>query len=317
MNKKIFHRMIPRADDVHEPEVRDQYIYISSIIGIIVNLLLFIGKFAIGSIIGSISIISDGINNLSDTLSSVIAVVGIKLSALPPDKEHPQGHGRYEYIASLVVSILILFAGFELVKTSIQKLIHPTPLKINPILMIILALSILPKIYLYFMNQYVGETIDSTINMGLAQDSLNDCFATVAVMISSIVSNYSSFNIDAIAGIIVSFFIMKSGFSLAYETIDLLLGKNPEPELIPKIKEILLTGDYIIGVHDIVVNNYGRGNIICSAHVEVPKNIYAEEIHGIIDALEKEVYRKYKIILVLHMDPVYTLKDGFYGNEIL
>lgn len=309
MTNFLIKHFIKDYKDIENPCVRDSYIIFSGTLGLIINIFLFVLKLIIGLIMGSIAITSDAFNNLSDCLTSLVAIFGSKLSSKPADEEHPHGHGRFEYIASLVVAIIIIFVGAELLRTSVVRIFKPEEVDFKISLILILVASLLLKVYMYIYNKEIGEKINSTINIGLAKDSINDVFATAGVIISSIISNYTGYNVDGYAGVIVSILVLKSGIDLGKETINLLLGEIPDMSLYDKIEDIILSGKYIRGYHDLSIHDYGRGKILATAHVEIPKNLSVVTIHKIIDNLEKKAKKELGIDLVLHMDPTYCLRS--------
>lgn len=298
-------KFIPNYADTSSPKVREHYGVLGGVLGIVCNILLFILKLAIGIISGSIAIISDSFNNLSDSGSSLVALLGAKLSNRRPDSEHPFGHGRSEYIASLIVSFITMLLGFELLKSSFGKMIEPEITHFTPVLLIILALSALVKLWMYSFNRYLGKSINSSVLMAASKDSLSDAVATAAITLASAVGSYLGFPIlDGLIGIIVSLLIMKTGFGVAVDTIGLLLGKPPEKETVQKIHQMVLSGEGIAGVHDLVVHDYGPGRAFASVHAEVPDNYDIVRIHEIIDALEQEISNELGVHMVIHMDPV-------------
>lgn len=304
MIKLLIKLFIKDYDKVYDKEVREAYGVLSGILGIVCNLLLFILKLSIGIIINSIAIISDAVNNLSDLGSSVVAIFGAKLSNRPPDDEHPHGHGRYEYIASLVVSFLIFGAGMETFKVSIKKIVNPEEIKFNFIIMGILFLTVLIKLWMFSYNRYIGKKINSSINKANAQDSLNDVIATTAIILGIVLSKYTTLPIDGILGLIISIVIIYSGFSIAKTSVSLLLGKAANPELVRRIKELILENEHIKGVHDLIIHDYGPNKIMASVHAEVSKDADIVHIHDEIDRIERKIERELDIYIVIHMDPI-------------
>src|SRR5699024_5015110 len=288
MTEFLIRKFIKNHENIENPIVRDNYIIFSGTLGLVINIFLFALKLIIGLIMSSIAIVSDSFNNLSDCLTSLVAIFGSKLSSKPADDEHPHGHGRFEYVASLVVAIIIIIVGLELFRSSIIRIFNPEEVAFKLSLIIILIASTLLKVYMYSYNKYIGKKINSTINMGLAQDSINDVFATLGVIFSSIVSYMTGYNIDGFAGLVVSILVMKSGFDLGKETVDLILGEIPDKSLYDKIEKIILSGKYVRGYHDLSIHDYGRGKILATAHAEIPKNLSVVSVHRIIDSLEKK-----------------------------
>lgn len=298
---------IKNHTDYKNPEVRRSYGFLTGIVGIILNFLLFSGKLFAGIITSSISIIADAINNLSDTGSSVITMVGFKLAGRPADSEHPFGHGRIEYIASLFVSVLILFMGFELEKGSIEKIINPEDISFNVISLVILGLSLLVKLYIFLYNRKIGCLISSSTMKATALDSLSDCISTGAVIAGLIVFLVWGINIDGYVGVLVGLFIFKTGIESIKESITPLLGEKADEELINDIKETAISFENVIGVHDLIIHNYGVGQNMISFHAEVPAEMEFMEAHEMIDIVENEMKKKYGCVTI-HMDPV--LKDN-------
>ena len=252
----------------------------------------------------SISILSDAFNNLSDMGSSVISILGAKMSNRRPDREHPFGHGRMEYIASFIVSCIILIVGFELFRSSLDKIFHPEPVRFSILLIGILTLSLLVKVWMFSYNRYLGNRIDSTVLHAAASDSLNDVAATAAVILATIIGNYVSFPIDGIMGVAVSILILFAGFKIAKEVVDRLLGQRPDPALVKEIADMILSYEGIIGIHDMIVHNYGPGRNFASVHAEVADDSDIIQIHEIIDAAEQDILQKTGVMIVIHMDPV-------------
>lgn len=285
--------------------VREKYSILGGILGIICNLFLFVLKISIGFFIHSMAIISDAFNNLSDTGSSLISIIGAKFSNKKPDREHPFGHGRFEYISSLIVSFIILLVGFELLKAAILKIIHPEPLMLNPVMFIILFMSVLVKVWMFSYNKYLSKKINSGILAAAARDSLNDVISTLILIIAAILSEFINFpRLDGIAATVVAILIIRSGFDIAHNTVSMLLGSPPSKETVEKITAIVSSDKEIIGVHDLIIHDYGPGRIMASIHAEVPDNCDIVKIHEIIDNLEKKIEIEMGIHMVIHMDPI-------------
>jgi len=287
---------------------------LSGVTGIACNALLCLIKFIIGTVTHSVSITADAVNNLSDAGSSIITIAGAKLSNKPVDKEHPFGHGRIEYISALIVAFLILLMGIELGKSSAEKIMHPENIQFNTWYVVILLLAICVKFGMAMFNKKLFK-ISGNINMkAVAQDSLNDCLATLATIIALLISSLTNFKIaDGIIGIVVAVFVLISGIEIIKDIIGNLLGKAPDPELVNSIEGIMLEEEYIVGVHDLIVHDYGPGRIIASAHAEVPCNIDVLRLHDIIDNVEKRISKKLNIMICIHMDPV-TVNDERINN---
>ncbi|HAS73298.1 MAG TPA: cation transporter [Clostridiales bacterium UBA8960] len=304
MIKFIIRHFIKNHQDVENHDVRERYGILSGTLGIICNVILFVVKMIIGLLMNSIAITTDAFNNLSDTGSSLVAIIGAKLSRRDADQEHPFGHGRFEYIASLIISFIIMLVGIELLRTSFSKILNPEPVVFNVVLMAILILSVLVKIWMFSYNRYIGNLINSNVNRATASDSLNDVVATSAVIITTIVGKYFDFPLDGIAGVIVSLLIIYTGFNIAKETVNLLLGMSPSEELVIKIHEIIDGNPYIVGSHDLKVHDYGPGRSIASIHAELSDQTNIVKAHNIIDGLEKKVLRELGVDIVIHVDPI-------------
>lgn len=309
MTALLIKLFIKNADDIKDNAVRGSYGTLGSIIGIICNLLLCIFKIAVGVFTGSISISADGLNNLSDMGSSVITMIGFKLAGKPADKDHPFGHGRMEYISAFIVAFFILLVGFELLKTSVTTLLGGEKFPVYSLTaIIVLAVSALIKLWLYFFNRKIGKKIDSEALIATAKDSLNDMITTTVILISVGISMVSTlpFNLDAVMGIFVSLFIFYSGIMSAKETLNSILGTPPSKELIEDIENTILSFKEFAGIHDLIIHNYGPGRQFASVHVEVPLDSDIVKCHEQIDLCEKLLQEKLDISVVIHMDPIDT-----------
>ncbi len=302
----LIKKIIPDYQNTENKSVREAYSTLGAVLGILCNLCLFAVKVTIGFFANSLAVISDAFNNLSDLGFSIIAIIGIKLSNKPADKEHPYGHGRYEYIASLVLSFLIIYVGFTLFKSAVDKIRYPEPVSMSAVSVIILVLSISVKIWMFSYNRYIAKNISSTVNEAISKDSLNDVIATSAIILSVIIMQVAHLNIDGYIAVIVSLLIIKSGFDIAKETVDLLLGSHPDPEIIDDINRIVLSGEGIIGSHDLIIHDYGPGRVIGSIHAEVPDTSSLKDVHTVIDALEEKLEAQTGVHMVIHIDPVET-----------
>lgn len=295
--------------DIKSLKTRNRYGNLGSVVGICANVLLSVIKILIGYITSSLSIVADGFNNLADVGSSVVTLIGFKLANKPADRDHPFGHGRMEYISAFVVSFLILLVGFELIKNSATALINKTaaPTFSNTAI-IILIISIAIKCWLFFFNRKIGKTIDSSALIATAKDSLNDCIATCAILISAIVTRFVPlpFSLDAVIAIFVALFILWSGFCSARDTLNEILGGPPKQQLINDLNDTILSFDEFYGIHDLIVHNYGPGRQFASVHVEVPHNSNIVACHEKIDLCEKLINEKFGVNLVIHMDPIDT-----------
>lgn len=304
--KFIVSKFIKNYQQVDDPKIRDSYGYLGGIIGIIVNFTLFLTKLFVGIITNSISVTADAFNNLSDTASSLITILGFKMASKPADREHPFGHGRIEYLSGLIVSSMVMLVGFEFLKSSYNRIIQPAKVIFELIPFVLILLSIGVKIWLSRFNNYIGKTINSSALQASSLDALGDVFTSSSVAASLILSRLTAYPIDGFIGILISLFILYSGFTLIKDTIDPLLGQAPDEELVKGITDGVTSYDYISGVHDLIVHNYGPGRIMASVHAEVPCDASIIKIHEIIDRAEKEISKKLNIYLVIHMDPINT-----------
>lgn len=305
MIKLIVKKFISDSENIQDNKVREAYSVLTGVLGIICNLFLFAVKISIGGLMKSMAIISDAFNNLSDIGSSLISIIGAKLSNKKPDREHPFGHGRFEYISSLIVSFVIMLVGFELLKSAITKILNPQSVEPNIIMTVFLLLSVLVKIWMYSYNKYAGKKIDSKILIAASQDSLNDAVSTVSVIAAAVISKMTGLLwLDAFIGAVVSAIIIKSGFGIAKDTVGVLLGTPPDKKTVSQIIEIIEKEEKIAGVHDLIVHDYGPGRIMASIHAEIPDNSNVVEIHEIIDDLENKIEKEMGIHMVIHMDPI-------------
>ena len=300
----LTHLFLHGKNHTDAPEVRQKYGLISGIAGIFLNVLLFCAKLAAGILSGSISIIADAFNNLSDAGSSIITMIGFQIAAQKADPDHPFGHGRSEYISGLIVSIIILVMAVELIRSSVSRILHPEEVAFTPAILTVLALSILIKLYMYCYNRSLGRKIESAALHATAIDSLSDCFSTAAVLIASLVSHASGWHIDGWCGILVGILIFHGGIEAARDTISPLLGQAPEPDFIKRIYEIVKQYDDVLDIHDLVVHDYGPGWRMISLHAEVPAAGNLLTLHDMIDNIEKRLQRELHCSAVIHMDPV-------------
>jgi cation diffusion facilitator family transporter len=297
-------RLIADYDNPSSPRVRQAYGILCGAVGICFNLLLFAGKFFAGLISNSIAITADAFNNLSDAGSSVITLIGFHMAGQKPDLQHPFGHGRIEYVSGLVVAGAILIMAFELIKTSLEKIIHPEAVDFQPVSLIILAVSIGVKLYMSSYNRSTGEKIDSAAMKATALDSLSDALSTSVVLVASIIGHFTSLNIDGWCGIAVGLFIFYAGFQAAKDTLNPLLGQAPNPEFIQNIRDITLAHPEILGIHDMLVHDYGPGRQMVSLHCEVSSSGDILLLHDAIDNIERELRSKLHCDAVIHMDPI-------------
>ena len=284
--------------------VRTAYGVLASVVGIICNVLLFAVKLIIGIMIQSISVMADGFNNLSDAASSIISFVGVKIAGRPADKEHPFGHGRVEYVSALLVAFLVIEVGINCFKSSISKIIHPELILFRPVLVVILLISILVKIWLSYFNLKLGKRINSNVMRATAADAKGDVFITLATIISILVGEFTGLAIDGYTGIAVSIFVLFSGYKIAKDTLEPLLGAAIDRDLYEKITKKVESYDIIQGSHDLIVHNYGPTNRMATIHAEVPNDVNFETAHEVIDRIEREVLKEFDMVLVIHMDPI-------------
>lgn len=304
MTEMLIKKFIKNPEDIDNLKVRRSYGTLSSFVGIICNIFLFCAKYLLGTFSNSISIVSDAFNNLTDSAGCIVTLLGYKMSSKPADKNHPFGHGRMEYLSTLTIAIIILMVGFELLKNSFSKIIHPDELKFSIITIISLILSVCLKLWMSCFNNKLGKKINSGVLIATSKDSKTDAVATSATIIAIITSLFTKFPVDGVIGILVSIFIMKSGYDIIKDTIDDLLGKPADPELVKSIKEYIQQSDKIIGIHDLIIHNYGPGNMIASCHAEVRSDEDFIAVHDSIDIIEREIYSKLNILMTIHMDPV-------------
>ena len=300
----LVRRFIKNYQDTKDANVRTSVGKLSGIVGILNNLFLFVIKFLIGTIVHSVSIQADGVNNLTDAGSNIISILSFHLSNKPADKDHPFGHERTETIASLFVGMLILVLGFETAKESISKVIHPGSIDFRLASVIILLVSIIVKFWMYTYNKKLSKTYDSSLLEATALDSISDVCGTTAVLVSTLLSPVLHFNLDGYMGIVVSGIILYGAYGLLRDMINSLIGEAPDPELVHNIVDMIMAHPAIIGVHDMMLHNYGPNKIFASAHVEVDSSKDIFETHDHIDNIEREVKENMNIDLVLHMDPV-------------
>lgn len=303
---ELLTRYFVKTKDSESLEARQAYGMLCGSVGIFFNVLLAIGKFVAGLLSGSIAIMADAANNLSDAGSSLIVLFGFKLAGQKPDPDHPFGHGRVEYISGLLVSVLIIFMAFELLKSSVDAILHPGEISFEPVILVILLVSILVKFYMFCYNRKFGRKIHSEAMLATSMDSLSDMGATAVVLISMLVSHYTSIQIDGVCGVLVALLIFYAGFNSAKETINPLLGQSPEPEFVQRIEEIVNEEKDIIGIHDLIVHNYGPGRVMISLHAEVPADGDILALHDMIDNVEHRLKSELHCAAVIHMDPVST-----------
>ena len=295
---------IKNYEQTESPSVRQSYGVLCGSVGIGFNILLFIGKFLAGLISNSIAITADAFNNLSDAGSSLITLIGFKMAGQKPDTEHPFGHGRIEYLTGLLVSLLILLMGVELIKSSVSKILHPEATECTPVVAGILIVSILVKLYMYLYNRSTGRKIDSAAMMATAADSLSDMLSTSVVLIATLIGKFTGLQIDGWCGLLVGIFILYAGFSAAKDTISPLLGQPPQKEFVEKIESIVQSYPQVLGIHDLIVHDYGPGRVMISLHAEVPASGDMLHLHDTIDNIERQLHRELHCDAVIHMDRV-------------
>lgn len=304
MVELLLRKFIPNYKDVENQSVRESYGVLAGVMGMALNLLLFLVKLPIGLITGSMAITSDAFNNISDMGSSLITVIGMRMAGRRPDREHPFGHGRLEYVSALIVAFIILLVGVELMKESIAKLGSPQDVTLNPALLVVLGLSVLIKLWMFLYNRTLGARIDSSVMRATAADSRNDVFTTCAAIGAALLGSVVDWPVDAIAGMGVSLLILWSGYGAARDTINLLLGGKPDPELAKRLAELVMKGSGIVGVHDLIVHDYGPGRQMASVHAEVPDDVDVVRMHEVIDGIEQRILHEMGIPIVIHMDPI-------------
>lgn len=299
-------KLVIKEDEKEPQDVKREYGVLLGKVGIFLNILLFVVKMIAGLITGSVAIFADALNNISDSGSSLIQIIGYKLSGHEPDTDHPFGHGRLEYISGLVIAIAILFMGLELFKTSIERIVYPVEITYSRVAIAILIFSIFIKLYMYFYNKKYADKLGSVVMQATAYDSLSDCIATAAVLLAMAVSESTGLAIDGYCGILVSLFIISTGYSAAKDTISPLLGQKADPEFVNKIAQFALSYDDVLGVHDLVVHDYGAGRMMITFHAEVSANGDFVKLHDTIDNIERRLKQVLGCQAVIHMDPVFV-----------
>ena len=293
-------------DDGDKGKLRQSYGMLCGIVGVMFNVFLFIGKFLAGTISNSIAITADAFNNLSDAGSSIVTLLGFKMAGAKPDTEHPFGHGRIEYISGLVVAAAILLMGYELIRDSVGKILHPEETVFNALVAVILIASILVKLYMAYYNHNIGKKLDSAAMRAVATDSLSDMVATTAVLLASVFTHFTGYKIDGYCGLVVGLLVGYAGFDAARETLNPLLGQPPAHEFVEKIDEIVMAHPEVCGMHDLIVHDYGPGRKMISLHAEVPAEGNILELHDVIDNIENELRRTLGCEATIHMDPIVT-----------
>ena len=297
---------IKNYEEYTNPSVRRAYGILTGAVGILLNVILFLGKYVAGFFSGSVSMMADAFNNLSDAGSSFITLLGFHLAGKEPDPEHPFGHGRIEYVSGLAVSVLIIVMGFELLRTSFHKVLHPQEMEISMVTVFVLLISIAVKIYMSVYNRVYGKRIDSSAMKATATDSLSDCITTSVVLLSMLVYQFLHVNLDGWSGLVVAVFILIAGINSAKDTLNPLLGEAPDEGFVMEVEKMVMEHPDVVGVHDMVVHNYGPGRVMISLHAEVPGNRDVYKLHDSIDLIEREIKQTFKCEAVIHMDPIAT-----------
>lgn len=306
MTDLLVKKFVPNYESVQSPEVRTAYGKLSGIVGIICNILMFAGKLAAGLFSGSVSITADAFNNLSDASSSIISLIGFKLAGMPPDREHPYGHGRYEYLSGLVVSALVIAIGIELFMSGVRKILSPEPVEFGILPAAVLIVSSGLKLWMMMFNTKLGHRISSGALLATAADSRGDVISSCAVLVSALLSKLTGFELDGYAAVAVSAFIIISGIGLVRETLDPILGKAPDAETVRGIRDKILSYPGVLGIHDLIVHDYGPGRTFASVHVEMSAETDPLESHDIIDNIEKDFFDNRQLQLIVHYDPIVT-----------
>ncbi|HHU32031.1 MAG TPA: cation transporter [Clostridia bacterium] len=304
LSQILIKRFIKDYLKTESPEVRERYGLLSGIVGIIANVFLFAAKLIMGISINSIAFIGDAFNNLTDAFSSVAVMLGFRLASKPADEKHPFGHGRIEYITGLIVSFIVILVGYELIKSSVSRIINPVPVTFSWPAFLLVILAILVKTWLFFFNKTLSQKIDSKTLLATAYDSLGDTIATGCIGLSQVASLVTTFPLDGYVGLLVSGVILYSGFSLTKETISPLLGQAPEQELIMKISQKIRSYKIVRGIHELVIHSYGPNQYMASIHVEVSADEDIMKVHEQIDLIEQQVAKELGILLTIHMDPL-------------
>ena len=310
MTELLIRLFVKNPENVKQPDVRQNYGVLASVVGIVVNLLLAGGKFLIGTISRSLAITADAVNNLSDAAGSIVTFITVRLSNKPVDEDHPFGHGRMEYLGSLIVGALILVMGVDLLRDGIHSILAPSELVLSIPVIIVLAVSILMKLWLYFFYHHIGTKIQNGTLLAAGKDSLSDVLSTTAVLASILAAWFFHWKIDGYVGLLVGILVLKAGFEVCRDTLDSLLGTKPDPEKIRAIRELMLECEDIIGVHDLVLHDYGPGRCFASAHAEVNAEMNVLELHERIDDVERKIGYTLHIPICIHMDPIMETEES-------
>ncbi len=310
MTEWLLRRFVKNHSDIKNPEVRQSVGSFAGWVGILINLVLVAGKVTVGLVAGSIAVVADGLNNLMDAAGSIITIVGFKMAAKKADEEHPHGHGRYEYIAGLAVAILVIVVGIELAKAGISEVLEPSFVDYGPAVLVVLVVSVVVKIWMAVFYRALSVRIDSSPLKAVAVDSRNDALATGAVLFGAMVSRLAGFHLDGWAGLGVAIFIIYNGIGLVRDTISPLVGEAPTEEFVDYLSERIASYDGVLGIHDLIIHDYGPDQRYVSAHVEMPSDWDPLVSHEIIDNIERELFEEDRIHLIIHYDPVVTEEGG-------
>ena len=316
MTTLLLKLFVKNYKDTQNNNVREKYGVLGGMVGIIMNIILASAKLIIGTFSGSISITADAVNNFSDAGSSIITLIGFKMSNKPADPTHPYGHGRIEYISGLIVAFIVLLFGFELMKGSVERIINPTEITYSIWAIVVLVLSILGKIWLGLFNRKLGKAINSTAMTAVFTDCISDCGATLVTIVSMLLARFAGLNVDGILGIIVAVIILIAGINIIRDTINPLLGQPPEKGTVQEIEKIIMSFDKVVGIHDLIIHNYGSTKTFGSVHVEVPANENVLVIHEIMDDIEVTIKNQLGIEIVAHTDPIETDNEIVTQNKI-
>ena len=304
MTNLLIKLFVKDSKNTSDPAVRKRYGYLGAFTGIVLNILLFLGKLIAGILSGGISVIADAFNNLSDAGSSIMTFVGFKMAGMPADSEHPYGHGRMEYVSGIIISFIIMMMGFELGKSSVEKIFSPEKSEFSILAVSVLGASLLVKLWMALFNTKLGRKIDSATMKAAAADSLSDCISTSVVIICMFIQLFSGFELDSYAGIVVALFILYTGFNTFKDSLTPLLGAKPKKELVEEIENTVMNYDGIVGVHDLMVHDYGVGRMVISLHAEISSKTDIMLAHELIDLIEDDLREKYRCSVTIHMDPV-------------
>ena len=309
MSNLLIKLFIKNKEDTKNEQVRTAYGTLASVTGILLNLLLFVGKLVVGLLTASMAILADAFNNITDAGSAIVTMLGFRLANKPVDKHHPLGHGRFEYISAFIVDMVILLVGFELLLSSVERILAPSPVETGTVTFFVLGAAILIKLWLFFFYRKIGKTIHSNAVSSAALDSVSDCIATTLVLFSAVAAKlqwFGTFPLDGVIGVLVAIFILFSGLKAAKETIDLLLGSPPAPEFVKEIYEFVRSYEEVVGIHDVMVHDYGPGRKIMSFHAEIPSDCNINYAHEVIDGIERDMFEHFQCIVTIHLDPIAT-----------